>query len=389
MGRFSRLFIFALLALALPAVFAQTSAQQSFSNSQGRPIDFGALPPNENRSHLLALSSTVEEPPQLELTTTVEERFQLELTTTVEERPFRAALSGVMNIGDLAPEVDSSQAIQPSWSPIPDYTVQLSQQPTSTAAERPAQIPTQPPSSMPAAPGLSQRVPPPPENATAEELELQGDELRAQKAYLDSMDYYRAALKKGDTAVLHNKIGMCLLQLRRDSESKKEFDRAIHLNKEYPEAYNNLGALYYNDRKFGAAIKEYRKAIKLSDSNAAFHTNLGYAYFAQKDFDHASREYQRAIQIDPEIFQRQSSGAGVSVRLVSSNDLGHFHYVMAQMYGQKGDFERCRYYLAKANEEGYPIRYALHDNEFAALRKDPNFIAFVRSLKPPPPVDNN
>jgi tetratricopeptide (TPR) repeat protein len=232
------------------------------------------------------------------------------------------------------------------------------------------------------------RVPPPPENADPVELEQQGDQLRAQKAYLDSIDYYRAAMKKGDSAILHNKVGMCLLQLRRDSEAKKEFQRAIKENKEYAEAYNNLGALYYNLRKYGAAIKEYKKAIKLNDESASFHSNLGGAYFSQKDFDRASREYQRAIQIDPEIFQRQSSAAAISIRLVGSNDLGHFHYVMAQMYGQHGDLAHCRFYLSKANEEGYPIKGALHDNEFAGLRKKPEFVAFLHSLKPPPSNSN-
>jgi hypothetical protein len=61
---------------------------------------------------------------------------------------------------------------------------------------------------------------------------------------------------------------------------------------------------------------------------------------------------------------------------------------MAQMYGQHGDQEHCRFYLSKANEEGYPIKSALHDNEFSGLRKDPEFVAFVRSLKPPPPPEN-
>ena len=63
-------------------------------------------------------------------------------------------------------------------------------------------------------------VPPPPENADPVELEQQADHLRAQKAYLDSIDYYRAAMKTADSAILHNKVGMCLLQLRRDSEAK-------------------------------------------------------------------------------------------------------------------------------------------------------------------------
>ena len=232
------------------------------------------------------------------------------------------------------------------------------------------------------------RVPPPPETATGAELEAQGDQLRAQKDYLDSIDYYRAAVKKTDNAVLHNKIGMCLLQLRRDADARREFLHAIKANKDYPEAYNNLGALYYNSRKYGAAVREYKKAIKLNGENASFHSNLGGAYFSEKDFDRATREYQRAIAIDPDIFQRQSSSSAISIRLVGSNDLGHFHYVMAQMYGQHGDEPHCRFYLSKANEEGYPIKGALRDNEFASLRKDPDFVVFLHSLKPPPSGTN-
>jgi len=229
-----------------------------------------------------------------------------------------------------------------------------------------------------------QRVPPPSENATAVELESQGDLLRSQKAYLDSIDYYRAASKKDDSAKLHNKIGLSLFQLHRDSDAKKEYQRSIKLDKSYPEPHNNLGALFYVERRFGPAVREYKKAIGLNEENASFHHNLGYAYFSEKDYERAIKEYHRAMELDPNIFERQPSG-GVSVRLVSSNDLGHFHYVMAQMYAQRGDVERCRYYLAKANEEGYDSREALRENVFASLRKDPAFVTFVRSLKPPPP----
>src|SRR5215467_2959705 len=115
-------------------------------------------------------------------------------------------------------------------------------------------------------------VPPPSETATAPELELQGDQYRAQKSYLDSIDYYRAALRKDDTAILHNKIGISLLLLQRHAEAKKEFEHAIKLDKTYPEAYNNLGALFYNARRYGSAVKEYKKAIRLADENASFHS---------------------------------------------------------------------------------------------------------------------
>jgi tetratricopeptide (TPR) repeat protein len=231
------------------------------------------------------------------------------------------------------------------------------------------------------------RVPPPAPDATPQELEVQADKLRGQKAYLDSLDYYHAAVQKKDSAQLHNKMGISYFLLHRDQEARKEYQRAVKMNKEYAEAYNNLGALYYNQRRFGSSIKEYKRALKLNDDNASFHKNLGTAYFSEKDFQAASREYQRAMALDPTVFERQPSG-GIAINLISSNDLGHFHYVMAEMYGQQGDVEHCRYYLSKANEEGYPIRDALRDSGFAGLRKDPEFVSFLRSLKAPPTDPN-
>lgn len=231
-----------------------------------------------------------------------------------------------------------------------------------------------------------QRIPPPPENATAQELERQGDLFRAQKAFMDSVDYYRAATKKADSAILHNKIGISLFTLLRDSDAKREYQRAIKIDKNYAEPHNNLGALYYRANRYGPAVSEYRKAIKLNEENATFHSNLGAAYYSEKDFEGAIREYTRAIQLDPAIFDRQPSGGG-TVRLVTTSERGHLHYLMAQMYCGFGNEERCRFYLSKANEAGYPIKDALRDDQFAVMRKDPAFVEFVRSLKPPPSVE--
>jgi len=53
------------------------------------------------------------------------------------------------------------------------------------------------------------KVQPPSVLATFEELEQSGDRLRGEKAYLDALDYYRAALlKKPNNAEIYNKIGI-------------------------------------------------------------------------------------------------------------------------------------------------------------------------------------
>lgn len=238
-------------------------------------------------------------------------------------------------------------------------------------------------SKIPQDPMQVERVAAPSPTATAQELEDIGDVLRMKKNFLDAMDYYTAAQKKGDSATLHNKVGICLIQLQRYPESKKEFEKAVHMDGNYPEAHNNLGAINYHMRRYGAAIKEYTRAIKLNDESAHFHSNLGSAYFSRKEFDKATREYERAMQLDPTIFDPQPGG-GISVKLTTQGDRAYFHYMIAKMYGVKGDEEHCRLYLAKANEAGYPyIRNALKDGEFALMRKDPDFVAFVKTLKRP------
>lgn len=259
-----------------------------------------------------------------------------------------------------------------SCAPVLAQTAQTQEQPQDSPQDNPQLV-----------------VSPPSAASSARELELRGDSLRAQKDYLDAIDYYKAALQKSDTASLHNKTGVAWLQLSKYVDARKEFARAVKVDGSSAEAHNNLGVSYYVNKQYGSAVKEYLRAIKINPNSAPFHSNLGSAYFSRKDFEKATRQYAMAMQLDPTIFDPSPSG-GVSVKLATQGDRAYFHYVIAKMYGSKGDQEHCRLYLSKANEEGYPhVKDALKDEEFSGLRKDPAFIEFVRSLKPPPPLEAN
>ncbi len=233
------------------------------------------------------------------------------------------------------------------------------------------------------APQQIRRAEPPPANATVAQLEQRGDELRSEKAYVDAIDYYRAALRKEpNNSVLFNKTGIAELQLARYREAKKDFERAVKLNKQYAEALNNLGVVYYIDRNYNKAIKYYQKALLLREASASFHSNLGTAYFERKQVDLAMKEYLRALELDPDIFERISM-AGVTAHLVSPSDRAHYSYIVAKMYAQVGNADRCLLYLRKAKEDGYSkLNDVYTDEAFAQVRKDPRFAELMGEKVP-------
>ena len=234
---------------------------------------------------------------------------------------------------------------------------------------------TQQQQSMPVA---TQQPPVPPPlvsltTGTAEELSIQGDQLRAQKRYLDAVDYYDAAFAKQPNALLLNKKGIALLFLQRNKEAQKCFEKAVALDKNSAEGLNNLGFIAQVEKRYNRAIKYYEKALAVRPNSPTFHYNLGAAYFSKHQFDKAAQEYHTAYTLDPEIFQRVSK-TGIMAQSSSPQDRAAFSFMVAKMYAQAGDVGHSLEYLRKAMEEGYPnINKVYTDSEFATLRTDPRF----------------
>ncbi len=235
------------------------------------------------------------------------------------------------------------------------------------------------------APPMRQIQSPSPD-ASAEQLEKQGDELRSHKAYLDAIDYYREAIKKApDSASLSNKVGISELMLQRPKEAARDFEHAIKKDSKFADAYNNLGVSNYVRRKYGAAIKHYKKALQLDADSASFHSNIGAAYFARKDFDHASQAYAEAVRLDPEIFEH-TSHSGISAQIASPEDRAHYDFIVAKLYARAKDLDRSLQFLRKAMEEGYKgVKDVYTDPEFAELRKDARFAELMKTAPPPVP----
>ncbi|MGO9518442.1 MAG: TPR end-of-group domain-containing protein [Candidatus Korobacteraceae bacterium] len=226
-------------------------------------------------------------------------------------------------------------------------------------------------------------APVPDPNASANDLEAQGDALRAEKRYLDALDFYKAAMAKQPSALLWNKEGMSYLLLRRNVDATKCFNNAIKLDKHAPEGYNNRGYMEYTKQAYGKAIHDYKKALSLRPTDAVFHYNMASTYFAMHNYKTAAVEYQAAYKLDPNIFERVSK-TGVMAQSTSPEDRAAFSFMVAKMYAQAGDIDHSLEYLRKAMEEGYKnIKKVYTDAEFASLREDKRFTELM-AQKPQP-----
>jgi len=229
-------------------------------------------------------------------------------------------------------------------------------------------------------PPLLRGIDPPAANATAADLEAQADKLRSDKLFLDALYYYRAALNKvANPARLLNKIGITELMMQRYKEARKSFERSIHADRQYADAYNNLGVVLYESKKYGSAVKQYQKAIERDRDSASFFSNLGAAYFSKRDFEPAVVAYQHALELDPDVFER-TSRSGVQAQLPSPEDRARYDYTVAKLYAKMGFSDQSLEYLRRAMEAGYKdLNNVYKDAEFAQLRKSPRFVQLMSS----------
>ena len=225
----------------------------------------------------------------------------------------------------------------------------------------------------------------PDKNASAAELEVQGDQLRAEKRFLDSIDFYDAAIAKQPTALLWNKKGMSYLLLQHPEKASKCFDHAIKLDKNAPEGYNNRGYIEQMKKKYDKAIKYYQKAGKLRPSDAVFQYNIGSSYFCMHEYAKAAESYKAAFALDPNIFIRVSR-MGVMAQATSPEDRAAFSFMVAKMYAKAGNVDQSLEYLRKAMENGYKhINDVYKDQEFATLRTDKRFEELMAQRPQPLP----
>ena len=219
--------------------------------------------------------------------------------------------------------------------------------------------------------------------APAEQSELtperRGDIFMARKMYREAVDAYREALdNQPRSARLYNKLGISFHHQLNFGEARRHYERASKLDEKYAQAINNLGTVHYAEQNYRRAQKTYQKALKITPKSASIHSNLGTAYFARRKYKKASEAYQTALELDPNVFEHRNE-TGTLLQERSVNDLGKYHYFMAEAYARVGSYDRALLYLRRSIEEGYakPSRI-LREKLFEPMQEMPEFQQLVQ-----------
>lgn len=208
--------------------------------------------------------------------------------------------------------------------------------------------------------------------------EQRADVFMARKMYREAIDAYR---EMPPTAILMNKIGIAYHQLGDFSAARKNYEKAMKMDKRYADAVNNDGTIFYALKRYKPAITRYKKALQIAPNTASFWSNLGTAQYSLGRYAEMSEAYQKALALDPEIFERRGT-VGTELQDRSVTDRARYHYELARLYAKTGKTELALQYLRKSLEEGLKDKVKLTQTpEFAELRETDEF-KLVMTLEP-------
>jgi tetratricopeptide (TPR) repeat protein len=116
-----------------------------------------------------------------------------------------------------------------------------------------------------------------------------------------AIHFYQLSIEKKPTAQAHTFLGWALSHQGKYDEAISECLKAIGLDPDYGNPYNDIGAYYIEMGMFDKAIPFLKKAIKAKNyENYQFpHFNLGRVYVVKGIYAKAIVEFKKALEIDP------------------------------------------------------------------------------------------
>ncbi len=97
-------------------------------------------------------------------------------------------------------------------------------------------------------------------------------------------------------AEIHYELGIQAQQVGNVQQAYKEFQKALELDPDYPEAHNAIGILLHlSFNRPEEAIQHYNKALEVRPGFSEVKTNLANVYLSQTRYDEAIKLYEAAL----------------------------------------------------------------------------------------------
>ena len=115
-----------------------------------------------------------------------------------------------------------------------------------------------------------------------------------------ALDFINKAIKiNPNFAEAYNEQGNALNELKQLKLSIKSYDQAIKLNPKYTDAYYNKGLALHELKRIELAIENYDQAIKINPNHVYSHNNKGYALQKLKKIEASIESFYNVLKINP------------------------------------------------------------------------------------------
>ncbi|MBI1748015.1 MAG: tetratricopeptide repeat protein [Acidobacteria bacterium] len=123
--------------------------------------------------------------------------------------------------------------------------------------------------------------------------------------YESAIRLYQQSIGTCPTAEAHTFLGWTYSFQGKLEDAIAECKRAIEIDPDFGNPYNDIGAYLFEEEKYEEAIPWLEKAIqaKRYDARHYPHYNLGRIYLVQDLLNRAQEEFEKALVISPEYSQ--------------------------------------------------------------------------------------
>jgi len=127
-----------------------------------------------------------------------------------------------------------------------------------------------------------------------------------------AIEYYGKAIDlQKNNAELYNNRGTAYYNLEQYVLAIDDFNKAILLKKDFIDAYNNRGSVYFMTGQYDSAIDDFNKAISLKKDYADAYNNRGIAYITQGKKKLGIADLRKACELGNCMILNQAKAEGL------------------------------------------------------------------------------